>query len=86
MRAIGVVRKVDDLGRISIPVKVRRDMGLKENAQVEIYVDGERIVLEKYGPACVFCGNKDGVRNFRGKNVCRECVDTVKSIFINSSR
>ena len=75
IKSTGIVRKVDELGRVVIPIELRRTLGIDEKDALEIYVDQERIILKKYQPACIFCGNADGVTNFRGKNVCRECLN-----------
>ena len=76
MKSTGIVRKVDELGRIVIPIELRRTLDIEEKDALEIYVDNDRIILRKYEPACacVFCGNADEVINFKGKNVCKECL------------
>ena len=74
LKSTGIVRKVDELGRIVIPIELRRVLGIDEKDSLEIYVDSERIILKKYEPACVFCGNAEFVNNFKGKNVCKECA------------
>lgn len=73
MKSTGIVRKVDELGRVVIPIELRRTLGIAEKDALEIYVDGERIILKKYEPACIFCGNADKVTHFKGKIVCSEC-------------
>jgi AbrB family transcriptional regulator, transcriptional pleiotropic regulator of transition state genes len=75
MKSTGIVRKVDELGRVVIPIELRRTLDIEEKDSLEIYVDGEKIILRKYEPACVFCGNANGVEHFKGKNVCRNCLD-----------
>lgn len=77
MKSTGIVRKVDELGRVVIPIELRRTLGIEEKDALEIYVDGEKIILKKYEPACIFCGNADDIRHFRGKNICRECAATI---------
>ncbi|MBE6940155.1 MAG: AbrB/MazE/SpoVT family DNA-binding domain-containing protein [Ruminococcaceae bacterium] len=73
MKAIGIVRKMDELGRIVLPVELRRTLDIAERDTLEIYVEGSAIVLKKYRPTCIFCnGNKD-IQEFRGKNVCGKC-------------
>ena len=72
MKSTGIVRKVDELGRVVIPIELRRTLDIEEKDALEIYVD--RIVLRKYEPACIFCGNAEGVVNYKGKNVCRQCL------------
>ncbi len=74
MKSTGIVRKVDELGRVVIPIELRRTLGIGEKDALEIYVDGERIMLKKYEPACIFCGNADHVKYFKGKIVCSECL------------
>lgn len=74
MKSTGIVRKVDELGRVVIPIELRRTLDIEEKDSLEIYVDGERIILKKYQPACVFCGNAQDVQNFKGKNVCHSCL------------
>ena len=74
LKSTGVVRKVDELGRIVIPIELRRTMGIEEKDALEIYVDSEKIILKKYEPACIFCGNAEEVLNYKGKNLCRNCL------------
>ncbi len=78
MKSTGVVRRVDELGRIVIPIELRRTLDIAEKDALEIYVDGEQIILKKYQPACIFCGNARDVINYRGKNICQECMQTLK--------
>lgn len=72
--ATGIVRKVDELGRVVLPVELRRTMGIDEKDPLEIYMDGDSIVLKKYQPSCIFCGNADGAEHFKGKLVCPSCA------------
>ena len=76
MKSTGIVRKVDELGRVVIPIELRRTLSINEKDALEIYVDNDRIILRKYEPtcACVFCGNADNVMQFRGKNICGDCL------------
>jgi transcriptional pleiotropic regulator of transition state genes len=76
MKSTGIVRKVDELGRVVIPIELRRTLTITEKDALEIYVDNDRIILRKYEPtcACVFCGNTDKVVQFRGKNICSDCL------------
>ncbi|WP_276357708.1 AbrB/MazE/SpoVT family DNA-binding domain-containing protein [Cohnella caldifontis] len=84
MKSTGIVRKVDELGRVVIPIELRRTLGIGEKDALEIYVDGERIMLKKYEPACIFCGNAENVTYFKGKIVCRECLKDLPSPVTNS--
>lgn len=78
MKSTGVVRRVDELGRIVIPIELRRTLDIAEKDALEIYVDGEQIILKKYQPACIFCGDARDVVNYRGKNICESCLQTLK--------
>jgi len=75
LKSTGIVRKVDELGRVVIPIELRRTLGIEVKDALEIYVDSERIILKKYEPACLFCGNADDVKHFGSRIVCRECID-----------
>ncbi len=77
MKSTGVVRRVDELGRIVIPIELRRNLDIGEKDALEIYVDGNHIILKKYEPACVFCGNAKEITNFKGKNICKECLKDI---------
>ena len=74
MKSTGIVRKVDELGRIVLPIELRRTMGIEVKDALEIYVDGDHIVLKKYEPSCVFCGNAKDIIHFKGKNACSDCA------------
>lgn len=80
MKSTGIVRKVDELGRVVIPIELRRTMQIAEKDPLEIYVDGERIILKKYEPTCIFCGNVEDVQNFREKNICLTCLKEMKVV------
>ena len=79
MKATGIVRKVDELGRIVLPIELRRNLNINIHDPIEIFVDGEYIMLKKYEPACIFCGNAKDIRVIRGKNVCSDCINELKS-------
>ena len=74
MKSTGIVRKVDELGRIVLPIELRRTLDISIKDSLEIYVDGTSIVLKKYQPSCVFCDDATDVINFKGKNVCTACL------------
>lgn len=74
MKATGIVRKIDDLGRIVLPIELRKTLGISERDALEIYVDHNSIVLKKYEPCCVFCGETDQMTTYKGKNVCIHCA------------
>ena len=77
MRSTGVVRKVDELGRVVIPIELRRTMGVNIKDPLEIYVDEEKIILSKYEPACVFCGQAKDVIHYKNKIVCSDCLEEI---------
>ena len=74
MKSTGIVRKVNELGRIVLPIELRRTLDINERDSLEIYVDGNQIILKKYEPACVFCNSALDVTTFKGKNVCLHCI------------
>ncbi len=74
MKATGIVRRIDDLGRLVLPIELRRVMGIEIKDYVEIYVDDDSIILKKYAPACIFCGSADDLQMHMGRKVCLECV------------
>ena len=74
MKSTGIVRKVDELGRIVLPIELRRTLGIEEKDRIEIFVDGESIILRKYQPACIFCDNAKDIINYKGKNMCPDCI------------
>ena len=74
MKSTGIVRKVDELGRIVLPIELRRTLGIEETDRIEIFVDGESIILRKYQPACIFCDNAKDIINYKGKNICPDCI------------
>lgn len=73
-KSTGIVRKVDELGRIVLPIELRRTLGIEEKDRIEIFVDGESIILRKYQPACIFCDNAKDIINYKGKNICPDCI------------
>ena len=73
MKSTGIVRKVDELGRIVLPIELRRTLDIAEKDALEIYVEGTNVVLRKHQPACVFCGDSKDIKPFRGKNICVNC-------------
>ena len=78
MKSTGMVRKVDELGRIVLPIEIRKTMDIKVKDAIEIFTDNDRIILQKYHPACVFCNNADNIVFFNGKRICEDCLDQIK--------
>ena len=75
MKSTGIVRKVDNLGRMVIPIELRRTLGIDTKDPMEIYVDSDKIIFKKYEPACIFCGNAAETVDFKGKTICSECLE-----------
>jgi transcriptional pleiotropic regulator of transition state genes len=75
LKSTGIVRKVDELGRVVIPIELRRTLGIGEKDALEIFVDGERIVLKKYEPACIFTGEVDNTIRYKNKVVSKKCIE-----------
>ncbi len=80
MKSTGIVRKVDELGRVVIPIELRRTLDIAEKDSLEIYVDGENIILRKYEPACIFCGDAAEIETFHGRKICRKCIEKLASL------
>lgn len=76
MKATGMIRKVDELGRVVLPIELRRNLDIAERDELEIFVDGDRIILQKHEASCIFCGSTL-VQQFRGKNVCTSCLEAL---------
>ena len=76
MKATGMIRKVDELGRIVLPIELRRNLDIAERDELEIFVDGERIILQKHEASCIFCSGSV-IHQFRGKYVCGACVEAL---------
>jgi transcriptional pleiotropic regulator of transition state genes len=74
IKSTGIVRRVDELGRIVLPIELRRTMDIAEKDPIEIYVEGSSIILKKYQPSCIFCGEAKNVTDFKGKNICAKCL------------
>ncbi len=77
MKSTGIVRKVDELGRIVIPSELRKNFDIEVKDTVEIFIDRDLIILKKYLPDCIFCGECDDITNFKGKNICKSCLDQI---------
>ena len=80
MKSTGIVRKVDELGRIVLPIELRRSLDIAERDELEIYLDDDKVVLKKYEPSCIFCGSSCGLVSYHGRNVCMECIENMSNI------
>ena len=75
MKSVGIVRKVDELGRIVLPMELRKSFNINEGDPMEIYIDGSSIMLKKYEPSCIFCGETRDIKVYKGKNICSDCMN-----------
>ena len=80
MKSTGIVRRIDELGRIVLPIELRRTLDIAEKDAVEIYVDGNSIVLKKHQPTCIFCNDSKYVTTYKDKNVCAKCLKELQAL------
>ncbi len=73
MKATGIVRKIDHLGRIVLPIELRRVLELDKDSSLEIYVENDTVILRKYEPTCIFCNSAENVKQYKGRNICMDC-------------
>ena len=78
MRSLGIVRKMDQLGRLVIPKETRKMFNLNEGEPVEIFTDGDKIIIKKYNPGCHCCGNLEDLTDVLGLKICPKCLKEVK--------
>ncbi|MDR1101291.1 MAG: AbrB/MazE/SpoVT family DNA-binding domain-containing protein [Clostridiales bacterium] len=79
MKNTGITRKVDELGRIVLPIEIRRRLSVAEHDALEIYVDGDSCILKKYLPSCIFCHSTKDLSEFKEKLVCKKCATALKN-------
>lgn len=80
MKATGIIRKVDELGRIVLPIELRRTLDIAERDELEIYLDDDKVILKKYEHCCVFCASTHDLVTYHGRNVCMECIQNMSKI------
>ena len=80
MKSTGILRKVDELGRIVIPIELRNKLDIHEKDPLEIFVEGNDIILRKFQPNCIFCGNTKKLINFKDKLICSKCYEQINDI------
>ena len=80
MKKTGIIRKLDKLGRVVLPIELRRGLDWNEHDRVEIFIEDDRVVLQKYEPNCLFCGGTKNLKEFRGKQVCARCVEKMSGL------
>lgn len=74
MKSTGIVRKLDELGRIVLPIELRRTLNIEDRAPLEIFVENNAVVLRKYEPACIFCGSSQEITDYHGYGICKACL------------
>ena len=79
MKSTGMIRRVDELGRIVIPKEIRNKLEIYEKDPIEIYVDGHSIVLKKFEENCIFCGNTKNLSSYKNKLICVKCLENLKN-------
>ena len=80
MKSTGIVRRVDELGRVVLPIELRNKFGITEKDPMEIYVDGTSIVLKKFEPNCIFCGNSKNLIKYQDKLICEKCAEKISNL------
>lgn len=78
MKATGIVRKVDELGRVVLPIELRNKFNIQVKDPIEIFVDGNSIVLKKYEPNCIFCGSSKELISHHDKLICTKCIEKIE--------
>ncbi len=73
MKSTGIIRRMDELGRVVIPIEIRNQFNIAEKDPIEIYVDGSSIILKKFEPNCIFCGNTKNLLEYHDKLICKDC-------------
>lgn len=86
MKSTGIVRNLDQLGRIVIPIEMRKQFDLGEKDPVEIYIEDNKIILKKHEPNCVFCGESQNIFSYKGKNICKQCVKNLEDNNISNRK
>lgn len=79
-KSTGVVRQIDELGRFVLPIEIRRSLGINLKDSIEIFTEGNRIILQKHEANCLFCGSTEDVAQFEKKCVCRKCLNALKAL------
>ena len=80
LKATGITRKIDELGRIVLPIELRRQFDIDCKDSIDIYTEDDKIILKKYEPACIFCGEANGISQYKGKNICPDCAKQIANM------
>lgn len=79
MKSSGYVRKLDMLGRLVVPMEIRKQLSINENDKLEFFTENDAIIIKKFIPVCEFCGSPDDLETFREKPVCKNCLAELKN-------
>ncbi len=77
MKSVGTIRKIDELGRIVIPIEIRNKLNINEKDLLEIFIEENSIILKKFEESCVFCGSIEDLKKYKNKLVCSKCVENI---------
>lgn len=80
MKATGIIRRIDELGRVVVPIELRNKLNINVKDEVEIYVDGSSIVLKKFEPNCIFCGGSKNLVEYKDKLICKKCLENISKL------
>lgn len=86
MKSTGIIRKVDELGRVVVPIEIRNKLNINVKDEVEIYVDGSSIILKKFEPNCIFCGGKKNLIEYKDKLICEKCKNSIEELKIKKEK
>ena len=86
MKSTGIVRRVDELGRVVIPIEIRNKFNIVEKDPIEIYIDGSSIVLKKFEPNCIFCGKTNDLVKYKQRLICKKCIDKIDKLDIEKDK
>ena len=78
MKSTGIVRKIDELGRVVLPIELRRTYDLAVKDAIEIYTEDDKIILKKFQKSCIFCGETEDLTDYKGKTICSKCLEELK--------
>lgn len=81
-KSTGIVRRLDELGRVVIPIEIRNQFNIAVKDQIEIFVDGSSIILRKFEPNCIFCGNSKNLSSYKDKLICSKCLKKLSELEI----
>jgi len=80
MKKTGITRAIDEVGRIVLPKELRATMDLNTKDELDISVEGDRIILKKFQPSCIFCGNSENLVEFKENKLCRGCIAEIAKL------